>query len=103
METPQEYYERLRKIGLTDDITSNPDPDYNQSFYQNIFRLMDGYAKLCVGNQFVLKNAALPIFDVSGSLPEFMAEFLKDTNKRGTINRGSYVDIAEDFIKRWRQ
>lgn len=49
------------------------------------------------------KNAALPIFDVIGSLPEFMAEFLKDTNKRSTINRGSYIEIAKDFIERWRQ
>lgn len=65
METPQEYYERKRKLGLTDDITSNPNPDYNQPFYQNIFRLMESYAQLRDGRQSQLKNAALSIFDVS--------------------------------------
>ncbi len=35
----KEYYEQFD----TYDITSNPDPDYNLSFYQNIFRLMESY------------------------------------------------------------
>lgn len=36
---------------------------------------------------------------VSGSLADLLAEFLIDTNKRGTIGRGKYVDIAKDFLK----
>ncbi len=46
METPQQYYEKLRKQGLTDDITENPYPDYSLPFYQAIFRLMKEYANL---------------------------------------------------------
>ena len=45
-ETAQQYYDRLRKQGWTDDITSNEDPDYRSEFYQNIFRLMEGYSLL---------------------------------------------------------
>lgn len=41
--TPQELYEQQRLIGNTDDITCNPNPDYNQPFYQNIFYLMAEY------------------------------------------------------------
>lgn len=66
METPQEYYERKRKLGLTDDITSNPDPDYNQPFYQNIFRLMECYAKLCDGKIVKSENGKLHIRDING-------------------------------------
>lgn len=36
---------------------------------------------------------------VSGSLADLLAEFLIDTNKRGSIGRGKYVDIAKDFLK----
>ena len=36
---------------------------------------------------------------VSGSLAELLAEFLVDTNKRGTIGRGKYIDIAKEFLK----
>jgi len=46
METPKEYYEKLRKHGWTTPITENPNPDYNLPFYQTIFKLMEGYAKL---------------------------------------------------------
>ena len=41
----KDYYEEMRKAGLTDDITSNDEPDYNQPFYQSIFRLMEGFSK----------------------------------------------------------
>ena len=35
----EEYYRQFD----TEDITSNPEPDYNLLFYQNIFRLMESY------------------------------------------------------------
>lgn len=41
--TPEEFYEQQRLLGLTTDITENPEPDYNQPFYQSIFRLMESY------------------------------------------------------------
>ena len=44
-----------------------------------------------------VKNLNIPT--VSGSLADLLAEFLIDTNKRGTIGRGKYVDIAKDFLK----
>lgn len=42
------------------------------------------------------------LHSVSGSLSELLAEFLVDTNKKGTIGRGKYTDIATDFLKRKR-
>jgi len=47
-----------------------------------------------------IQDEALRQPPVSGSLAELLAEFLIDTNKRGTIGRGKYVDIANDFLKR---
>jgi len=44
--SPQEFYDQERKNGNTEDITSNSDPDYRESFYQNIFKLMEDYASL---------------------------------------------------------
>jgi len=41
----KDYYEEMRKAGLTNDITSNYEPDYEQPFYQNIFRLMEGFSQ----------------------------------------------------------
>src|SRR5690606_35438907 len=41
----QAFYEQARKTGLTNDITGNPDPNYNESFYRAIFALMEDYAK----------------------------------------------------------
>jgi hypothetical protein len=41
----EEYYEKMRILGLTDDITGNPDPNYRESFYQAIFRLMEGFCE----------------------------------------------------------
>lgn len=40
----KDFYEQSRKNGLTEDITSNPDPNYNHDFYQSIFRLMENFA-----------------------------------------------------------
>lgn len=44
--SPQEFYEQEREKGNTESITSNPDPNYSESFYQNIFQLMEDYASL---------------------------------------------------------
>jgi len=41
----KDYYEEMRKAGLTNDITSNDEPDYKQPFYQSIFRLMEGFSQ----------------------------------------------------------
>ena len=41
----KDYYEEMRKAGLTNDITSNNEPDYKQPFYQNIFSLMEGFSQ----------------------------------------------------------
>ena len=43
--TAQNFYDIQRRLGFTDDITSNPDPDYNFPFYHAIFRLMEEYAR----------------------------------------------------------
>jgi len=41
----EEFYEKQRVIHNTDDITTNPNPDYSEAFYQNIFWLMEQYHK----------------------------------------------------------
>lgn len=41
---PQDFYEMYRNKGLTDNITQ-AEPDYSLPFYQEIFNLMDGYAR----------------------------------------------------------
>ena len=38
------FYEKMRKLGLTDKITASTEPDYNLPFYQGIFQIMEGYA-----------------------------------------------------------
>ena len=48
MKTPEEYYEDARLHGETYSITGNPTPDYRLGFYQDIFRLMEGYHKHCL-------------------------------------------------------
>lgn len=42
--TPKEFYEQQRQLGFTDNITSNPNPNYSEPFYCNIFTLMAAYA-----------------------------------------------------------
>ena len=44
MKTAEEFYEQERLNNNTEDITSNPNPDYSLPFYQSIFRLMEKYA-----------------------------------------------------------
>ena len=39
----KEYYDKERLAGNTYDITSNENPNYHLSFYQNIFRLMESF------------------------------------------------------------
>jgi len=41
----EKFYEEYRLHGRTDNITSNPDPNYSELFYQNIFYLMEEYAQ----------------------------------------------------------
>ena len=41
--TTKEFYEQERLKGNTEDITGNPNPDYNNRFYSEIFDLMNGY------------------------------------------------------------
>ena len=43
MKTEQELFDNLRKGGLTKKITMNPNPDYSQPFYQQIFACMNEY------------------------------------------------------------
>ena len=43
MKTEQEFFEQLRQAGLTEKITMNPNPDYLQPFYQQIFACMNEY------------------------------------------------------------
>lgn len=48
MITAEKFYEQERLKGNTGDITGNPDPDYNNRFYSEIFELMIEFAKLHV-------------------------------------------------------
>jgi len=41
----RQFYIAEELKGHTEAITCNPDPDYNQWFYQQIFNLMENYAK----------------------------------------------------------
>ena len=59
--TPKQFYEKARLEGDTDRITSNPVPDYNNTFYQEIFNLMEFYAEHV--------NTAIPYDFKSASLP----------------------------------
>lgn len=43
--SPKEFYEEMRRLGLTDHITGDPNPNYQLPFYQNIFFIMDEYLK----------------------------------------------------------
>lgn len=64
--TPQEFYEEQRKRGLTDDITCNPEPDYSLPFYQQIFSLMEEYAKqktLINHDDYIFNHTFNPIFN----------------------------------------
>lgn len=47
--TPEQYYEQERLKGITNPISGIPTPNYDQPFYQTIFKLMQGYADLHAG------------------------------------------------------
>jgi hypothetical protein len=58
--TPKEFYKQQRKLGLTEHITCNSEPNYNELFYQEIFNLMENYHKLgvhkcCHENSYVIQ------------------------------------------------
>jgi len=67
----KEFYIKQQLEGKTDDITSNPNPDYSLDFYQQIFSLMEGYKQVRVVPEVshrdiqqkldVLKKAAEPL------------------------------------------
>ncbi len=44
MKIAQDYYEQERIKGNTSNITTNPNPSYPLEFYQEIFKLMEGFA-----------------------------------------------------------
>jgi len=97
MEKAKDYYERLRKQGWTNDITENEYPDYNQPFYQNIFRLMEGYAKLCESQKPTSENVeALGLFKVSPCNYEYE---LKITDEGTPFEINDWIPIATDRIK----
>lgn len=58
--TAEKFYDDQRKKGLTDKITTNPEPDYSLPFYQEIFDLMDGFAKLKISK---LELTQVPVGD----------------------------------------
>lgn len=60
--TPKEFYEKTRLDGETNSITYNPNPDYDNPFYAEIFNLMEFYAKH-VNNPVPrdFKTASLPL------------------------------------------
>lgn len=59
---PVDFYEKLRVLGLTDEITSNSDPDYCLPFYQNIFSIMEDYALLQI-EQLSTPEQLLPVIE----------------------------------------
>jgi len=62
----QDFYEKLRKAGLTEHITSNPNPDYKGKFYQQIFAAMDGFAKQkCEEQKKILHNRLTELEDLT--------------------------------------
>lgn len=40
----KDFYEKNRLDGNTENITGNPNPDYDSRFYSEIFDLMEGFA-----------------------------------------------------------
>lgn len=74
----KEYYEEMRKAGLTEDITSNDEPDYKHPFYQNIFRLMEGFSQ---------KRKITPVTEFDLLLDEMensLTDFIDDDFKKAT-------------------
>mgnify|MGYP003407866492 FL=1 len=67
--TTREFYEQERLKGNTEDITVNPNPDYNHRFYSEIFDLMNGY--------FIDQLKGL-VEDLKQVHPEYIIERIKD-------------------------
>jgi hypothetical protein len=42
--SPIYFYAQEKEKGNTENITSNPNPDYRNAFYSEIFELMEDYA-----------------------------------------------------------
>ena len=67
--TAKDFYEQERLKGNTEDITGNPNPDYNNRFYSEIFDLMNGY--------FIDKLKGL-VEDLQQIHPEYIIDRIKD-------------------------
>ena len=67
--TAKEFYEQERLKGNTEDIAGNPNPDYNNRFYSEIFDLMDGY--------FIEQLKGL-VEDLEQIHPEYIIDRIKD-------------------------
>ena len=67
--TAKEFYEQERLKGNTEDITGNPNPDYNNRFYSEIFDLMRGY--------FIDQLKGL-VEDLEQIHPEYIIDRIKD-------------------------
>lgn len=60
--TPKQFYEKSRLDGETNNITSNSNPDYDNSFYEEIFNLMEFYAEhVNTPTPHDFKTASLPL------------------------------------------
>ncbi len=67
--TAKDFYEQERLKGNTEDITGNPNPDYNNRFYSEIFDLMNGY--------FIDQLKGL-VEDLQQIHPEYIIDRIKD-------------------------
>ena len=78
----QEFYEKQRKNGLTYNITSNSNPDYDLLFYQQIFDLMEQYHRDRIREELVKfaehTFTSLSISHNTGGLKIFVDEYLKN-------------------------
>lgn len=98
----QNFYEQMRKLGLTEDITSNESPDYHLPFYQSIFRLMEEFSKKEHEEKirWILVEESLPVF--SGK-PFFVItlSFHGDESPIRIASK-SDVQIVKKYRKAWR-
>ena len=46
-----------------------------------------------------IADSVLPFLATGNQLDKILSDFLIDVNKKGTIGRGKYIDIAKDFLK----
>ena len=59
----EEYYEQKRLRGFTDYITSNPNPDYSNEFYQQIFELMEGYKEAVINENLTQRSNIIELLE----------------------------------------